>query len=161
VQPTSVRPKPSITTTETTEPKERRKKGQRSPKQQLIPSDTLKTDIIDQIDSTKIEEEAKINLAGVLEENSPKHSPRPTEMNSFKNAILERRKSAQPDSLRKSPDRRIDVNKLPDDIFSSKAKDTKKTAERVQDTSKTRKPFKIYTETTDDEKSAHKNHDDQ
>lgn len=82
-------------------------------------------------------------------------------MNSFKNAILERRKSAQPESLRKSPDRKIDVNKLPDDIFASKAKDAYKSPARVQDNSKAKKPFKIYTETTDEEKSARINQEKQ
>jgi hypothetical protein len=54
VQSTFVRPKPSITTTETTEPKERRKKGQRSPKQKLLPSDTMKTEVVEKVDSLKI-----------------------------------------------------------------------------------------------------------
>jgi hypothetical protein len=72
-------------------------------------------------------------------------------MNSFKNAILERRKSEKPESLRKSPE-----SKPSADIFRSTQKDSSRSPVRVKDHSKTRPPFKIYNETTDEEKSVHK-----
>lgn len=104
---------------------------------------------VQRVDSVNIDEVGKLRLEGLREENSP----RPTDMNSFKNAIMERRKSEKPESLRKSPERKIDAGKLSDDIFSSKQKDAYQSPDRVRDHSKTRQPFKIYAETTDEEKS--------
>ena len=80
-------------------------------------------------------------------------------MNSFKNAIMDRRKSEKPEGsiVRKSPEIKTEEKKLPEDIFRSKSKD--KSPVKLNDTSRTRQPFKLYKNLTDEEKSEQKSAD--
>jgi hypothetical protein len=82
-------------------------------------------------------------------------------MNSFKNAIMDRRKSEKPEGsiVRKSPELKTEDKKLPEDIFRSKSKD--RSPGKSKDTSRTRQPFKVYKDLTDDEKSEQKSADQQ
>jgi hypothetical protein len=80
-------------------------------------------------------------------------------MNSFKNAIMDRRKSEKPEGsiVRKSPEIKTEEKKLPEDIFRSKSKD--KSPGKLKDTSRTRQPFKLYKNLTEEEKSEQKSAD--
>ena len=80
-------------------------------------------------------------------------------MNSFKNAIMDRRKSEKPEGsiVRKSPEIKTEEKKLPEDIFRSKSKE--KSPGKLNDTSRTRQPFKLYKNLTDEEKSEQKSAD--
>ena len=80
-------------------------------------------------------------------------------MNSFKNAIMDRRKSEKPEGsiVRKSPEIKTEEKKLPEDIFRSKSKD--KSPGKLKDTSRTRQPFNLYKNLTEEEKSEQKSAD--
>jgi len=80
-------------------------------------------------------------------------------MNSFKNAIMDRRKSEKPEGsiVCKSPEIKTEEKKLPEDIFRSKSKD--KSPGKLKDTRKTRQPFKLYKNLTEEEKSEQKSAD--
>lgn len=68
---------------------------------------------------------------------------------------MDRRKSEKPEGsiVRKSPEIKTEDRKLPEDIFRSISKD------KLKDNSRTRQPFKLYKNLSDEEKSEQRSAD--
>lgn len=110
---------------------------------------------ISKVEKTNTKEQEEL-ASQVFLKQIESFSPRPTEMNSFKMAIMDRRKSDKPEGsiVRKSPEIKTEEKNFPEDIFRSKSKE--KSSDKGKDTNRTRQPFKVYKNLAEEQKSEHK-----